>query len=571
MVLSLLHTLDHSRPKFTIPAVFNAIYTRTNPIVIENNRKSSMSTHLAESELVAFLVAYARSLDEDVLDEIWADCTTFLKDVLANPFPHRQILSRLMEFTVILGDKMQHTSFGDDKRAKKELGDLLTRLLTATFTSKPLGSTAEPSTSHRLDESSTNSLGSDDIVSILATITPGLAITLGDNDRIGSAMMNISANIISPILHSRLFPQNVHRKFLELLLQMGKIPAANRYFKKDVSDAFNDPRFFSMKLDLVRSHWLRILSSWTLLEKERLPELLQRLPQPTAAGMLFGVGASAARLEADRKVQLNLRRVALLVLTAEEDHFSSDITSIQQKLEDLLGATSVSSPSSVTRAEIFMLLRALVLKTSTIHLAPFWPLVNDELYNALSSLSPTLDEQSRNAETYNSYSQLQACKLLETLLLTSPDDFQAQAWLFITDTIDAVYPWQSSGGESTALADHISRVFDRSGSDDSGRSFNERKAGAGEGGVTQGPMAATTSAEPYENTPGIENMRVGFLNSPLTREVPKDAIVEQVLQPFFEQLSIRTFEGTYSMRPVDVEGCKDDLLADLFNEFTMAG
>jgi hypothetical protein len=122
LIFSLLHTLEGSRPKITIPAVFNAIYTRTNPNALDPARKSSMTSNLTESELASFLVAYARSLDDDVLDEIWADCTTFLRDVLSNPFPHRQILPRLIEFAAILGAKLENTTFGEDRRMRKELG-----------------------------------------------------------------------------------------------------------------------------------------------------------------------------------------------------------------------------------------------------------------------------------------------------------------------------------------------------------------------------------------------------------------------------------------------------------------
>lgn len=122
LIFGLLHTLDGSRPKVTIPAIFNAIYTRTNPGALDPSRKSAMTSNIAESELAAFLVTYARSLDDDVLDEIWMDCTTFLRDVLSNPFPHRQLLPRLVEFAAILGAKMENTNFGEDRRMRKELG-----------------------------------------------------------------------------------------------------------------------------------------------------------------------------------------------------------------------------------------------------------------------------------------------------------------------------------------------------------------------------------------------------------------------------------------------------------------
>jgi hypothetical protein len=122
LIFNLLHTLDGSRPKIAIPAIFNAIYTRTNPAALDPSRKSTLTTSLNEAELAGFLVTYAKSLDDDVLDEIWADCTTFLRDVLSNPFPHRQILPRLVEFAAILGAKLENTNFGEDRRMRKELG-----------------------------------------------------------------------------------------------------------------------------------------------------------------------------------------------------------------------------------------------------------------------------------------------------------------------------------------------------------------------------------------------------------------------------------------------------------------
>lgn len=145
LIFSLLHTLEGSRPKIAIPAVFNAIYTRTNPSALDANRKSSLTSNLSESELASFLVAYARSLDDDVLDEIWIDCTTFLRDVLSNPFPHRQILPRLIEFAAILGTKLENTTFGEDRRMRKELGvsHAATNLRCFAFTDLvPLGCTS---------------------------------------------------------------------------------------------------------------------------------------------------------------------------------------------------------------------------------------------------------------------------------------------------------------------------------------------------------------------------------------------------------------------------------------------
>ena len=42
-----------------------------------------------------------------------------------------------------------------------------------------------------------------------------------------------------------------------------------------------------------------------------MPEIISRMAPPSSAGIMFGVGANAARLDADRKTQLNLRRMCL--------------------------------------------------------------------------------------------------------------------------------------------------------------------------------------------------------------------------------------------------------------------
>lgn len=121
VVLNLLHVLDGSRPKHTMPAIFDAIYSRTNPSALEPSRKSTLTTSIDDTELVRFLVEYAKSLEDDAMDEIWTDCVAFLKDLLANPFPHRQTLPSMLEFAAILGEKVDNTNFGEQRRMRREL------------------------------------------------------------------------------------------------------------------------------------------------------------------------------------------------------------------------------------------------------------------------------------------------------------------------------------------------------------------------------------------------------------------------------------------------------------------
>ncbi|MCJ1287708.1 hypothetical protein MMC26_007060 [Xylographa opegraphella] len=564
-IFDLLHVLEGSRPKNAIPAIFNAIYSRTNPSALDPVRKSTLTSNLADTSLATFLVAYAKSLDDDAMDEIWNDCMTFLKDVLANPMPHRQTLPKLLEFTAVLGEKVDNTNFGEQRKMRRELGvsqhcpvlttpeltiqDLFVRLLTATLTIRPIGFSLESSPTSNQDKFNTdavsiraslenrNSTGSDSLVSVLAVIIPNLSKVLVDADRIVSTCLTVSTQVIGPTFRSRTFPENISQRMLDLMILLSNIPEAAKAWKKDVSEAFNDTKFFSTSLSLAQHGWLPIIRQWAFADKERMPELLARLTTPTSAGIMFGVGANSARLDADRKAQLNLRRIAFVILSAANDTFVVNMTALQEKLVDLLNTTAASSPSSTTRAEIYMLIRALLLKISAHHLAPMWPTINSELYEVISSVFPD-----PTTEAPNITSLLQACKLLDTLLTLGLDDFQMQEWLFITDTTEAVY--RSTGSKSVAMVDELAEELD---------------SGAGASHFINASLT---------NAPQGEKRRP-LLTAIVTKGVVKEDMMEKVLRPFFRQLSIYAFESTYSMEAPDWKACFDDLMADLFDDSTL--
>ena len=561
-IFNLLHALDGSRPKNTIPALFNAIYSRTNPNVLDPVRKSSLTSELSDLSLATFLVAYTSTMEDDALDEIWVDCMAFLRDVLGNPLPHRQTLPILLKFTATLGEKIDNTNFGEQRKMRRDIGviyttllisssanteqELFVRLLSATFTIKPLSFAQDvPPISNGGDSlhndpskrpNMQNPRDVDDLVSITASLIPNISKILVDRDRITAATATISTQILGPTLRWRDFPHNVTASTLEILKTMSQIPEASKVWRKDVTEAFYDPKFFHTGyLDLVQNGWMPVLRQWMLLDKDRMPELLARLSSPASAGIMFGVGASSVRLEADRKTQLNLRRIALIVLSADHDSFVINLNALQEKLVDLMTATVASSPSSITRAEVYMVLRSLIQRITPVHLASLWPIVSTELYQALSSL------RSVNAGyPYNVSCLLQAAKLLDTLLLLSLDDFQLREWLFVSDTIDAVY--RPINWRPRALVDELAEALDTS-------------AGT--------PQSATA--------PSIHSQhgRQPLLTWEVIHTVPKEKLVERVLRPFLRQLSIMTFESRYKLEAVDRAATSNDLLHDLFDETTL--
>lgn len=384
-------------------------------------------------------------------------------------------------------------------------------------------------------------------MAILASIVPNLPKILLEPDRVLSAAATISSNVIGPTFRSKTFPDSVTSSTLKLLHELSRLPNNQKAWKKDVSEAFNDSKFFAMNLALVQNDWLPLLRQWALTDKERIPEIVGRISAPTTAGIVFGVGATSARLEADRKTQLNLRRIATLILASAEDAFVTDIPAIFDKVVELFGATSTSSPSSTTRAEVYMVIRALVLKVSPIHLARLWPVVNAEIHSAISSI--VAPDHSTASEVYVNAAILQACKLLDLLICVAPDDFQLHEWLFVTDTIEAVY--RSSTYQPVALVDEISEEL---------------------GATTiAGHDDATIMAQMATNQNGSRRLPLlgaSGINDDVSFE-RKDELVAKVLRPFFGQLSIFAFESTYAMGALDRDACVEALLRDVFDDRSM--
>jgi hypothetical protein len=369
-----------------------------------------------------------------------------------------------------------------------------------------------------------------DVVTILTSIVPKLSIILVENDRVAKAVSDISTSVIGPTFRAKAFPENVSRNMLDLLQGLTKISQGNKFLKKDIYDAFNDPRFFATPLPLLRDAWLPILAQWTQSDKERIPELLSRLSAPTTAGIMFGVGATSARQEADRKTQLTLRRTALLILAGGEDAFTLNLPSILEKIVELLTATPASSPSSATRADVIVLLRAIILKTSAVHLAPLWPVIDGELTSALSSLLP----DSSNKEHYNNAGIISACKLLDELVVLDPDDFQLMEWLFITDTIDAVYKPLTHPATSS-LTDEISEILNQSSLPLSAPNIATEEAGEENKTLFLDPLI-----EALEREEGAAVL-----------DMTRGELINRLVRPFLGNLAMNAFEARYGGGEVD--------------------
>jgi len=395
-----------------------------------------------------------------------------------------------------------------------------------------------------------------DLLPILNALLPKLPLILVDTDRIGNVITSIAANLIGPVLRAKSFPDNLTADFLSLLQQLTRTSQAAKTWRKDVLDALADLRFFATPVTLIKTHWLPIIAQLNTQDKSLFPDLLSRISAPTTAGIMFGVGATSARLEADRRTQLILRRLALLVLAAAQDTFTPHLPLLEDKFVELLTATPASSPSSATRAELFMLLCALLLRTSPIHLAPLWPLLHAELGTAIAAALPS----SEGAEKYNGDSVVQACKVLDLLVALEGDEWQLREWTFVTDTIDAVY--RPPGLSASALVEEVAEGL---GAEVERLGISLTPAAVSAGGF--GGVGNEYGGAEGKRRPILDGMIKALRMEGVHVEgLGKQELAVRVLRPFLGQLGIVAFEATYGMLEIDLEACLDSLLEDLCEE-----
>jgi hypothetical protein len=545
--IRLLHIMQGARPKTVLPAILDSLCSRANPSSVQAPQRSTLTLDMSAKDVALFLLQYLKSTEDDAIDEIWTDCLAFVRDVLTNPLPFRQVLPPLVALVHMLAQKVGNTNFGEQRKMRKDLADVFQKLLVATFTTLPpqlLISEAD------IRANGTSSEHSDIVdgekmalFNILERAVSDMESIVESSDRMSTSINTIVTSALTPVFHSKAYPNSVTKEILRLLQAIAKRAPALKSWRKDVSDAFNDPRFFTTSEELLQNYWFPVLYEWILKEKERVPDFLSRLAAPSNAGIMFGVGANAARLDTDRKTQLNLRRICLLLLAAPEDALASHTREFDEKLVELFSATSSSSPSSHVKADLFLFCRTLVLTLSAPHLSSLWPSINHCLRNAFNGL---LASQQHD---YTNLGILQACKLLDQLLTIAPDEFQLHEWLYIVDTVDAVYA--PVGLPASSLAEQLSTALDIDGVDN-----------------TQDLLPGTSS------TSGTSNGRQLLLNeltldSQDARAMGRTEFAVTIVRPFFSQLSIQAYEGAYSMQSPDITACRRALIEDLLDVSTV--
>ncbi|KAJ1959375.1 hypothetical protein GGI12_004368, partial [Dipsacomyces acuminosporus] len=291
-------------------------------------------------------------------------------------------------------------------------------------------------------------------------VIPQFALLVPDYDRQLGIATNLMHYAVAPALKSHMTggysgpAQALTSRSKHFSLVLGCLDSLSRQaslmkvWKREVWDYFSDPKFFpsstasdlsTMALSLAPC-WRHLIRTLLASEKEKFTEVLSKVSSSSSGPALFANREHEAQMRS-----IALRRLSFVIWAGVGNQYFSSLPQIQEKLVDILK----NSPHPAVQIEVFLCLRVLLCRMSNQHMSNFWPMLLTELMRlCLLQLNREGGEEPEQANLF-----LSACKFLDLLFILGTDDFLVHQWIFITDTIDALYGSRSA---SYALLDQLS-------------------------------------------------------------------------------------------------------------------
>ncbi|TCD67610.1 hypothetical protein EIP91_012242 [Steccherinum ochraceum] len=532
--------------------VCESIIIRTPFIQEKAVRKPVTNSNLTETSLFEFLELYTRRLEGPLAIQVWTRFSQLVKDVASNLREFKTIaFSALRGFTV-LADKISQTTVVEDRRIRKELQDIYTKLLDicllvgrspeGTWIRKgsALGAVNgrdSPLIRDKFDEklnASSSSLpdalkpawGLEVVdrvnIYIASDVIPNLRKFLADSDKVLAVCSSIVSSIVNPAMKGRSRPLDVDENVLSILREMTRLGAAMKAWRAPIVEVLNDNRCFNSTPGAGHK-WRLMVKMLFDTDKTALTELLSRVTT-----------APSANIFTNREYEmllrsLNLRRLSYVLLSGEKNHFLTQLPTIQEKLVDTL--RNVNAP--IVQSEVYLCIRVLLCRLSPHNLSSFWPVILTELYRLFEQIITSIPAD--GSEDLGLI--LSASKLLDLLLVLQTEEFQIHQWIFITDTMDAIY--RPDDCEPEALLDRLAEVV------------GDLPAAEGNH-IDHGLPATPTMQDPRGRKPMLQSVR------------SIDSIRD--LGRFFSHASIASYESVYSSGGnIDWEVVEQGLLEDMFD------
>ncbi|GAA5982369.1 hypothetical protein JCM11641_006959 [Rhodosporidiobolus odoratus] len=525
------------------------------------NHKQSLVKHRlahAATDAVAFefFEAYILQLDGAMSVQVWGTTLGFAREVLNSASIKRAPVYPTLRCFNALAEKVSQTSALEDRRLRRDLQETFTRLCDSTV--QLAGRAAESGSWLRksLPESSTSngetaSVASEkvtdgklavveaeqqsskperpvvrEIIDFLsARILGNFRRFLIDFDKTVATCSNMVYYIVTPAFKTRAKTFDADPSIFALLHEMASNPQIVKAWRSVVSDAFSDNRFFSAP-PFMHARWKPLIKALFASDKEKLNELIAKIST-----------ASSANIFTNRELEslsraLSLRRLTYTLFTGEKDRYLAQLPVIQEKLVDLLR----SSVGDMVHAEVYLCLRVLFCRIGNQHLAGLWPVILTELLRLFDSLLDVAvpDDSDLLRLVFS------ACKFLDLTLVLQTEEFQIHEWMFVTDTVDAIYPPDSWLPQA---------IMDRLGD------------------ILADPQSSAVAATPIltaETPPDeVPSPTLSEARRPLLTSRRISSMVE--LQRFFTTVSLSAYEAIYQAgAEVDWDAVERSLQDDLF-------
>ncbi|PLW27497.1 hypothetical protein PCASD_17664 [Puccinia coronata f. sp. avenae] len=582
--------LDHLAPsaQTIVSMLYERLASYGHLAGSERGRAIASSCFLSENVLFSFLESYISRLEGPIAVQMWNSSWNFARDVLTNSAVNKNQLFPTLKCFTLLAEKISQTSALEDRRMRRDLQDTFVKLCDAVIQTagkhldqmkgkpdhngdhpaislekepppSPLATSTTLTDERKPSDFDKPVTGPEAALFLSEKALPSCRRLLIESDRLQAVCTNIMYYLVNPAFKARIRSPELDVTVLGLLVEMTKYPAANKAWRTYVADNLSDPKFFNHSPELGR-RWKPIIQALFNTDKERFTEMLSRLSTVPSANIFTNKEAEMITRS------LSLRRITYAIYAAEYNRFLVHLPSIQEKVVDLLR----SSVGEIVHAEVYICMRVLLCRIANQHLGSFWPVILTELTRFFEGIIESIPD-SPNVLAL----ALSASKFLDLLLVLQTEDFQIHQWMFITDTIDAMYPPDSwfphaiidriAEGLREALANQLTdgrrespspplvsspqlaRLMTPSLSRDS--SFSVRPP---------------NTPRDYFSQPQGSSQGTTIGRKPLLNKIKKIDTIRP-LERFFSKISLMNYEACYAGGGVDWDSVELDLECDLFD------
>ncbi|KAJ3346582.1 hypothetical protein HDU83_002865 [Entophlyctis luteolus] len=495
-VIQMMHLVEDCTPKSVLLTIVDGLKLR-----FKLATNAGASRDKTDSHFLHFMEKYILfCVHPEVMNDVWPALHSY---VFFIAFEQLKIADACLYFSLItvVIEKLILTKHFDDKRMRFHMDEIYQKLLDLTIISlskppevqamkvDPVASAAESPRSVRngmtrlmpLPKPSNLAISWDILLHMSKTVFPNIRRLLLDQEKSLAVLANITYYVFAPNL--KMSPNLSGAKLsasLEALHSISKLPFAVKTWKKEVWEAFIDPRFFDMNIDMFRM-WKTVMNNLANADKElRMADLAAKISVSTSANLFV------SREQEQVQRALFVRRISYLLWSGTTDQYLLQLPVIQEKLVEI-----VKGPAGALHLEAYLCLRILMCRMSAHHLANLWPIVLTELIQVFGVY---LRGQEQSVEELQVF--LACCKLLELLLLLGTEEFQWHQWIFVDETYGLADSGEESGQRhhATALVDKLKAKWaSEAGTESnssSGRNINSNNNESGGGRAQRRPMLA---------------------------------------------------------------------------------